>query len=66
MMGFIDYPFPKKSKSFVQHEEVLAFYHLYASTFRVNDVIKFNYRVDRVHHTGHRWQVNSPRLKRNE
>lgn len=59
-MGFPEYKFPNKGKSFVHHEEVLAFFQSYASEFHLNDVVKlahFVVNVTPVDRT--RWEVYS-------
>lgn len=57
-MGFPEYPFQNKGKSFVLHEEVLEFFESYASEFKLNDVIKFNHHVVRVRPVNEsKWEV---------
>ncbi|XP_055314740.1 flavin-containing monooxygenase 1-like [Sitodiplosis mosellana] len=65
-MGFFNYPFPKKEKSFVSHEEVLKFYQSYANQYNLNRVIKFRCHVVNVKPTpNNRWEVLSRDLRRN-
>lgn len=62
-MGFLNHPFPKKQKSFVPHEEVLAFFQSYANEFNLNRVIKFRNQVVNVRPLdGDRWEVGLSEL----
>lgn len=57
-MGFPDFPFPNKGRSFVTNEEVLAFFESYAKQFNLRDVIKFRHCVIRVRPIEeNRWEV---------
>lgn len=57
-MGFLNHPFPKKQRSFVLHDEVLAFFQSYANEYKVFDVIKFQNQVINVRPLGEdRWEV---------
>lgn len=48
IMGFPDYPFPNKGRSFATHDEVLDFFVSYAKHFNVVEKIKFAHYVVRV------------------
>lgn len=57
-MGFPEYPFPKHGKSFVTHDEVLAFFQSYAREFKLSEVIKLRHQVIRVRPVEDtRWEV---------
>lgn len=58
-MGFPEYPFENRGRSFVPREEVLEFLKSYAREFHLNDVIKFTHNVINVTPLdGNRWEVN--------
>ncbi|KAF7846649.1 hypothetical protein BT93_L3968 [Corymbia citriodora subsp. variegata] len=52
IMGFSDYPFPKKgsgdSRNFPGHEEVLQFLRSFAEDFKLVELIRFGHEVVRV------------------
>ncbi|KAF8020445.1 hypothetical protein BT93_G0993 [Corymbia citriodora subsp. variegata] len=52
LMGFSDYPFPKKgsgdSRNFQGHEEVLQFLRSFAEDFKLVELIRFRHEVVRV------------------
>lgn len=57
-MGFPEFPFPNKGKSFVSNEEVLEFIDSYAREFKLNDVVKLAHNVVNVIPIADsRWQV---------
>lgn len=57
-MGFINHPFPKKERSFVAHDEVLAFLRSYATEYNLRNVIKFQNQVVNVRPLDKdRWEV---------
>lgn len=62
-MGFPEFKFENKGKSFVSHDEVLEFFQSYAREFNINDVIKFSHNVINVTPIiGERWEVNEIEL----
>lgn len=65
-MGFLNHPFPKKQRSFVLHDEVLAFFRSYANEYNLNDVIKFQNQVVNVRPLDEgRWEILSRNLPKN-
>lgn len=65
-MGFPDFPFPKKGKSFEPRGEVLAFFQSYAREFKVNEVVKLQHEVIRVRPVDDtRWELLVKNLKEN-
>lgn len=59
-MRFMDHPFPQTDRSFVPHEDVLAYLQSYADKFNLNRYIKFQHRVINVRPLpGDRWEVNN-------
>ncbi|XP_031624867.1 senecionine N-oxygenase-like [Contarinia nasturtii] len=64
LMSFLGHPFPRKGRSFVSHEEVLAFLHGYVEVFGLKSVIKFRNQVVNVRPLrGDRWEVLSNDLR---
>ena len=47
-MEYPDFPFPKESRTFVTHKEVLDYLRHYCNNFGLADVIQFNTRVKKV------------------
>ena len=47
-MEYPDFPFPKESRTFLTHKEVLDYLKDYCSNFGLADVIQFNTRVKKV------------------
>lgn len=65
-MGYFDFPFRPKERSFVSHEEVLAFYQSYSNHYNLNRVIRFENHVINVKPVQkNRWQVNNLHFKIN-
>lgn len=63
-IGFFNYPFPKKERSFVPHEDVLAFYQSYANQYNLNRIIKFrNHVVNVKPKSNNRWEVSEGKKK---
>lgn len=57
-MGFLNYPFPKKQRSFVHHTEVLAFFETFADDFNLHHVIRFQTQVVNIRPLENdRWEV---------
>lgn len=48
VMEYPDFPFPKESKTFLTHKEVLDYLKDYCDNFGLADVIQFNTRVKKV------------------
>ncbi|KAJ7982333.1 Flavin-containing monooxygenase [Quillaja saponaria] len=66
LMGFLDYPFPKRengdSRTFPGHEEVLWFLNKFAEDFGLTQLTRFNtevLRVERVDRKNDEWVVES-------
>ena len=47
-MEYPDFPFPKESRTFLTHKEVLDYLKDYCNSFGLADVIQFNTRVKKV------------------
>lgn len=66
VMGFLNHPYPKKKRSIVAHEEVLAFFQSFATEFNMSRVIKFQQLVVNVRPLPtNRWEVVSKDLSTN-
>lgn len=58
-MGYLNHPFPKKDRSFVKHDEVLAFFQSYVNQFNLERAIKFRQHVIHVEpFEKNCWRVN--------
>ena len=62
MMAFSDFPMPKDFPSFMQHQQVLSYFRMYADHFGLLDYIQFGTAVENVlptadFETTGRWEV---------
>lgn len=59
-MGFPEFKFENRGRSFVPHEEVLDFFDSYAREFRLSEVVKLAHNVVNVTPAdGERWEVST-------
>lgn len=57
-MGFPDYDFPNRGRSFVPKEDVLEFFTAYANHYNVVEKIRFEHHVVQINPVDDKWEVS--------
>lgn len=59
-MGFFDFPFQRKTRSFVPHSDVLDYLHAFVNRFDLRKIIKLCHQVMFIQPVkeSNRWKVN--------
>ncbi|KAG8225696.1 hypothetical protein J437_LFUL001729 [Ladona fulva] len=65
VMGYLDYPIPEQSKSYLPSQDILNFLESYADDFKVKEHTKFYHIVLLVEPKGKLWTVKVKDLKNN-
>ncbi|KAL1397376.1 hypothetical protein pipiens_009806 [Culex pipiens pipiens] len=66
VMGFPDFPIPEQAQSYIPSEDILSFLKLYADTFGVTELVRFEHHVELVDRVEGEWKVRVKNLPSGE